>query len=325
MGRLQGRFRKQDAVVGDDADWNAENAGEAADDSFPVAALELVEFGAVGDAGDDLAHVEWHAPVGRDKTVEVQGVVQGIRRFADIQPHVLDPVQVADGAPGQLERVVIVVGDVVGDAGNPRMHVGAAELLGRYLLAGRRLDQRRPAQKDRALALDDDAFIRHCRHVGPAGRARTHDHGDLRNAGRRHPRLVVEDAAEMVAVGKDLVLGRQEGAAGIDQIHARQVVFLGNFLGPQVFLDGDRVIRPALHRGVVGQHHHFGAADAPEAGDDAARRHVVFVELMPGQGGEFQKRRIVVQQPLDAVPRQQLAAPGMFFPRRRAAAFLDLG
>jgi hypothetical protein len=35
--------------------------------------------------------------------------------------------------------------------------------------------------------------------------------GDLRDPLGREPRLVVEDPAEVVAVGKDLVLQRQEG------------------------------------------------------------------------------------------------------------------
>ena len=93
------------------------------------------------------------------------------------------------------------------------MHIGAAQLLGADHLAGRRLHQRRAAQENRALLVDDDGFIAHGRHIGAARRARAHDHGDLRNARRRHGGLVEEDAAEMIAVGKDFVLVRQIGAA----------------------------------------------------------------------------------------------------------------
>ena len=42
---------------------------------------------------------------------------------------------------------------VVGDAGLARVHVGAAEILGRHHLAGRGLHQRRAAEEDRALLL----------------------------------------------------------------------------------------------------------------------------------------------------------------------------
>ena len=38
---------------------------------------------------------------------------------------------------------------------------------------------------------------------------------------RRHPRLVEEDPAEVLAVGEDLGLQRQERAAGVDEVEAR--------------------------------------------------------------------------------------------------------
>ena len=43
--------------------------------------------------------------------------------------------------------MVVVVGEVVGDARQPRVDVGAAQLLGRDLLAGRGLHERRAARK----------------------------------------------------------------------------------------------------------------------------------------------------------------------------------
>ena len=45
----------------------------------------------------------------------------------------------------------VVVGQVVRDARQARVHVGAAQLLGGDLLAGRGLHQRRSAEKDRAV------------------------------------------------------------------------------------------------------------------------------------------------------------------------------
>ena len=81
---------------------------------------------------------------------------------------------------GDVDRVLVVGGEMIGDAGDAGVHVAAAELLGGDLLAGRRLHQRRAAEEDRAGAAHDDVLVAHRRHVGAARRARAHDHGDLR-------------------------------------------------------------------------------------------------------------------------------------------------
>src|SRR5207253_764539 len=80
-----------------------------------------------------------------------------------------------------------------------RVHVAAAEVFRADHLAGGRLHQRRAAQEDGALVLDDDRLVAHGRHVGAAGGARAHHHGQLRDALRAEVGLVVEDAAEVVA------------------------------------------------------------------------------------------------------------------------------
>src|SRR6202041_4007906 len=103
------------------------------------------------------------------------------------------------------------------------MDVGTAEFLRRYHLAGCGFYQRRSAEKNRALIAHDDALIRHRWNIGAAGCARTHHDRDLRNAERRHLRLVVEDAAEMPLVREDLVLLGQECTAGGDHINARKI------------------------------------------------------------------------------------------------------
>ena len=151
-----------------------------------------------------------------------------------------------------LQRVLVVFGEVVRDAGEPRVDVGAAELFRRDLLAGRGFHERRPAEKDRPGALDDDRLVRHRRHVRAAGGARPHHDGNLRNAFGRHPRLVEEDPAEVIAVGEHLGLQRQERAARVDEVDAGQPVVERDLLRAQVLLDGDRVVGPALDGRVVG-------------------------------------------------------------------------
>ena len=132
------------------------------------------------------------------------------------------------------------------------MHVAAAQRLRIDALAGRGLHERRATEKDRALLAHDDRLVAHRGHVRAARRARTHDDGELRNAARRHLRLVVEDAAEMLAIGKHFVLARQERAARIDEIDARQRVLERDLLRAQMLLDGDRVVGAALDGRIVG-------------------------------------------------------------------------
>ena len=95
--------------------------------------------------------------------------------------------------------------------------------------------------------------------------------GDLRDLRRGHPRLVVEDAAEVVAVGEDLVLHRQERAAGVDEVDAGQAVLEGDLLRAQVLLHRHRVVGAALDGGVVGDDHDVAAVHEADAGDEARR------------------------------------------------------
>ena len=120
--------------------------------------------------------------------------------------------------------------------------------------------------------LDDDGLVGHRRHVGAAGGARAHHDGDLRDALRGQVGLVEEDPAEVLAVGEDLVLHRQERAAGVDEVDAGQVVLGGDGLRAQVLLDRDRVVGAALDGRVVGDDHDLAAADPADAGDDAGAR-----------------------------------------------------
>ena len=92
-----------------------------------------------------------------------------------------------------------------------RVHGGAAELLGGDVLADRRLHQRRPGEIEPRPFGHQHGVAEH-RQVRPARDAVAHDRRDLRDAARREDRVVAEDAAEVVLVGEDLVLHRQEDA-----------------------------------------------------------------------------------------------------------------
>ncbi len=121
-----------------------------------------------------------------------------------------------------------------------------------------------------------------------------------------HARLVVEDATEVVAVGKDLVLAREEGAAGVNEVETRQVVRQRDLLGAKVLLHRHRVVRAALDRRVVGDDHALATADATDAGDDARSGRLVVVHLKGGERREFEEGTASVQQRVHALSRQEL-------------------
>ena len=209
---------------------------------------------------------------------------------------------------------------VVGDARLPRVHVGAAELLGRHLLPGRRLHERRPADEDRPRPGHDHRLVAHRRDVRAAGGARAHHHRDLRDPLRRHPRLVEEDPAEVVAVGEHLRLQRQERAARVDEIHARQPVLLGHLLRAKVLLHRQREVRAALHGRVVRDDHALASLDHADPGHDPRRRRLAVVHVPRGERVQLEERRARIDEPVDPLARRQLPARAVPLERPLAAA-----
>jgi hypothetical protein len=128
----------------------------------------------------------------------------------------------------------------------------------------------------------------------------------------------------VLAVGKHLVLARQVGTTGVDQVDARQVVLLRDRLGAKMLLDREGVVGAAFHGRVVGDDHALAAADASDAGDDAGSGNLfVAVYLVGGELPDLEKRRAGVEERVDALARQQLAALAMPLPRaprRRAGS-----
>ena len=112
----------------------------------------------------------------------------------------------------------------------------------------------------------------------------------------------------MVAIGKHLVLPRQERPARIDKIDARQVILLSDLLRPQMLLYGQRIVSAALYRGIVGDDHALDAVNPADSANDSGRGHVVLVDLPRGELPDLQEWRIVVEQQPYPVPRQQLTA-----------------
>ena len=63
---------------------------------------------------------------------------------------------------------------------------------------------------------------------------------------RREIRLVIEDAAKMVAIREDLILAREIRSSGVHKLDAGKMIFHCNFLGPNVLLDCDWIVCSTL-------------------------------------------------------------------------------
>ena len=124
----------------------------------------------------------------------------------------------------------------------------------------------------------------------------------------------------MVAIGKHFGLQRQERAAGVDEVHTGQTVLQRDVLRAYVLLDGDREVRPALHRRIVGDDHHFAARDAADACDQSGPRRIAVVHVERRERRELQEGRTGIEQPIDPIADRQLALLAMPFDVFRAAA-----
>ena len=296
------------------------DAGEAADERRSVSRLELVELRGVDDARDHFAHVVAVARIARNDAVELARVVLRRQWFEPFPRRRMIRPQITHDLANERERVRIVVREMVRNAGDARVHVAAAELFGADHLPSRGFDERRTAEKDRAGTFDDHRLVAHRRNVRAARRARSHDRGDLRDAFARHARLIVEDAAEVVAIGKHFVLQRQERAARIDEIDARKKVLLGDLLCAQMFLHRYGIVRAALDGRIVRDDDAALVFDRADARDHPGRRAVAAVHLVCGEGADLEKVRLRIDEPVDALAGGELAARSVTLRRLRAAA-----
>ena len=124
---------------------------------------------------------------------------------------------------------------------------------------------------------------------------------------RRQVGLVVEDPAEVLAIREHVGLQRQERAARVDEVDARQAVLGGDLLQAQVLLDRHREVRAALDGGVVGDDRDLAATDDPDAGHDPGRGRLAVVHVPRGERGQLEERGTGIHQAVDAIPREQLA------------------
>jgi hypothetical protein len=250
--RLHRAVREQHALVGQDADLVAMDARKAGQQGVAVHRLEFLKPAVVDKARQNLARVGRNLGVAADDAVNLARIeARRQRRLA--RPAWLGLLaQVPYDFTRDGKRVAVIFGDVVGDAADTAVHLGAAQRLGIHRLAGGGKGQLGTAEVHIALLLDNHRLVAQRRDVGATRRAGAHHHGNLLDAFGRHANLVVENAAELPHIGKDVGHFRQEGTTTVHQRDAGQAVCPGNLLRPHMLLAGHAVVGAALHGGVVG-------------------------------------------------------------------------
>ena len=245
--------------------------------------------------------------------MQFQRIVYRIDRFAGDYTLQFVDIQIANRSAHDSERFAVAISQMVRYARRARMHFGAAEILCRNDFARCRLYQGRTAKKYGALPSDNDAFVRHCRHISAARGARSHHGGDLRNSRSRHHRLVEKNTAEMVTVRKHLVLIGEIRTTGINQVDTGQMVGVCDLLRAKMFLYCQWEIGTSFNRGVVRDDQTFAPLDTADTGDDTSGRYVVFIYRMRRQRRQFEKRRTRIEQRINAITDKHLATPLMPF------------
>ena len=163
----------------------------------------------------------------------------------------------ADDLARERDTLGLGVDRVICRAGNPRVDIGAAELIGGHVLAGCRLDKRRPAEEHTTDAAHHDRVVGERRDVRATRGAMSQHDSHLWHAQRGELALVSEHAPAAVFAGEDPVLHRQKRSRGVYQVHDGQPVLYGDVERA----DGlrYRMGEPgaALDRAVARDHHHF--------------------------------------------------------------------
>ena len=317
LGRLLGRVGEQHPVVGQDSHGKTVHLCPSSDQRGSVSHLELFEAAAVDHARNDLPGVDRGAQVQRHQPEQFPGVVaRRLRGRGDRARALLAPVQVGHHVAGHPDRVVLVVGQVVGQAAVGGVHLRAAEFLVAGVLPGGDLHQRRAAEEHLGAAADEDVVVGQSRLVGPARGGTAEHHRDRGDAPRGQFGDVVEHPAALGEVGEVAPHRRvrvlagaaaaQVAAGRLDELDVGHPVVPGDLQGAHQLADADHGHGPAEVGRVVADDHALGALDHPDAEHHAAAD--VVVGLVAGQRADLQERAVRIQQQRDALPDEQLAA-----------------
>ena len=211
-------------------------------------------------------------------------------------------------------------------AGDLGVHGGAAQLFGGIFLADGGFDER-GAGEEEAAALGHEDVVGHDGQIGAAGDAHAHDGGDLRDAHGGHARVVAEDAAEVVLIGEDVFLQRQEDAGGVDEIERGDVVLHRDVLRAENLLGGHGKEGAGLYGGVVGDDHAEASGDAAKSADDAGggRAAPFVIHVKRRERTQLEEIGVGIEKERDALARGEALLGVLRLDGFRAAALADGG
>src|SRR3546814_8140284 len=98
----------------------------------------------------DLAHIELGPRVTRENAVKLLRIIGWGLRGGLVDPRLRPRRERGEDLTRQRDGMGLRRRGIIGDPRDAGVHVGAAELVDAHHLAGRRLDERRPAEEDRA-------------------------------------------------------------------------------------------------------------------------------------------------------------------------------
>ena len=228
-------------------------------------------------------------------------------------------------SPQSMDAGRIVGVAVVDGAADRGVHGRPAKGLGIDCLPNGGFHERGTCEIQ-AAALGHQQGVAQHRQIAAARDAIAHDRGELGNSRGGDDGVVAEDATEVVLVGKDLFLKRQEHAGGVDEIDQRQAIVGGDPLGTQDLLAGHRKKGAGLHGGVVGDDHHPPVRNRADAGDHPGRGGAAPLGIHPPRRPQAQLVKATpIHKAVNAFPGRQsvlfvLAVDGLL-----AAAQADLG
>jgi len=141
--------------------------------------------------------------------------------------------------------------------------------------------------------------------------------------------------------------GLPSESSRLTQVDTGQMVLLGNLLSPQVFLDGNRIVRPSLDRVIcrrfsitmspsltkrrvtaltIGHDHALDPRNTSNPRDDATSWHLFpIVKSVAGKLTQLQERGAWIQKLSNSVPRKKFVSRKMERTRLCRASETDFG